>query len=155
LIVFCASQLQYVVVVLLLLFVLLATFTFKDRIRIVFIAVASSVVARVLVEVIKHFFHRPRPFVFHTVHQLVTENSWSFPSGHATFFFALAMAIYLYSRRWGILFLICAVFISLGRIAAGIHYPSDILGGILLGIIMADFVDYLAGKIWPVAKSDA
>mgnify|MGYP001558745976 FL=1 len=71
------------------------------------------------------------------MHQLLTESSWSFPSGHATFFFALATAVYFYNKKWGIGFFIATIFITVSRVIAGIHYPSDIIGGAFIGILVA------------------
>ena len=79
-----------------------------------------------------------RPFVaFPQVHALITETKYdSFPSGHATFFFALATAIYLYDRRAGAFFFICAILISIARVMAGVHFPLDILVGALIGTVI-------------------
>lgn len=60
----------------------------------------------------------------------------SFPSDHATLFFALATGIFLISRMVGYLaFLYSLLFISLPRIYLGLHYPTDIIAGALLGIV--------------------
>lgn len=62
----------------------------------------------------------------------------SFPSDHAALFFALATAFWFISRRASLLlFLHAAVIISLPRIYLGLHWPSDILGGAVVGIITA------------------
>jgi undecaprenyl-diphosphatase len=86
-----------------------------------------------------------------------------FPSDHATAAFAIAVAILLRKRGWGIVALIAAVVVSIGRVALGLHYPSDVLGGALLGTAAALFlwippirarVDALAdfaGRIWDSA----
>jgi len=62
----------------------------------------------------------------------------SFPSDHAVMFFALATGMYLVSRRLGLLLYAQAIFlIALPRIFLGIHYPSDIIGGALIGFLLA------------------
>lgn len=91
-------------------------------------------------ELIRAVYGRVRPFEALGLKTLFTETSASFPSGHATFFFALATAVYLYNRRWGWWFFAAALLISLARVAAGVHYPSDIFGGALVGIVVATLV---------------
>ena len=62
----------------------------------------------------------------------------SFPSDHAVLFFSLAMSLRYISKglSWG-LFAYAVLFISLPRLYLGVHYPSDILVGALIGIGMA------------------
>ncbi|MDB5237412.1 MAG: Undecaprenyl pyrophosphate phosphatase [Parcubacteria group bacterium] len=84
---------------------------------------------------IRFFFPRPRPFLTHSVHQLIAEHAPSFPSGHALFFFAFSTGVYFVNKKLGVLFYILTIFICLARVAAGIHYPSDILAGAVLGIL--------------------
>jgi undecaprenyl-diphosphatase len=65
--------------------------------------------------------------------------NWSsFPSDHATIFMCLAVILWLVSRRLGMIAILYTAFvIDLPRIYAGIHYPTDILGGSLLGLGIA------------------
>jgi undecaprenyl-diphosphatase len=57
-----------------------------------------------------------------------------FPSDHATGAFAVAMAIWLRNRRWGTVALLAAALLSVGRVAIGVHFPSDVVAGAALGI---------------------
>jgi len=59
----------------------------------------------------------------------------SFPSDNATYLFAIAASLWLISRRWGLLFGVFAAFAALARVFLGIHYPSDIVVGALIGIV--------------------
>jgi undecaprenyl-diphosphatase len=58
----------------------------------------------------------------------------SFPSDHAVLFFALATAIWLWSRAWGAVAFLWALMVCMPRIYMGFHYPSDIIFGALLGV---------------------
>ena len=97
-------------------------------------------------EIIRFFYHRPRPFITLQVNQLLSENEWSFPSGHSAFFFAMAAAIYFYNKKWGIGFFIAAILMNISRIIAGVHYPTDILSGAIIGGATAYIVFYFAAK---------
>ncbi len=89
--------------------------------------------------ILKIIFYAPRPFVTHLDVQPLVSETWysSFPSGHATLFFALATSIYLYDKRAGVTFFVVAVIIALSRMIVGVHYPVDILAGAVIGIVVA------------------
>ncbi len=100
-------------------------------------AFISAFTARyVITEIIRFFYNRPRPFeVLDGVRQLVSHNGGgSFPSGHASLAFAVASAVAFYYPKTSILFFAAALFIGMSRVVAGVHWPSDILGGALVGI---------------------
>jgi undecaprenyl-diphosphatase len=80
------------------------------------------------------WWFRARPFVA-GLSQLVIAEPWdaqSFPSGHAMFSFFLATLLYLHRRDWWWAYLIAAV-IALARVAVGVHYPTDVIAGALIG----------------------
>lgn len=58
----------------------------------------------------------------------------SFPSGHTGTSVAMAAAIFYAHRRLGYVAFVVAALVALGRIVVGVHYPSDIVGGILVGL---------------------
>jgi len=68
--------------------------------------------------------------------------NWSsFPSDHATLFICLAVVLWMVSRRLGVIaFVYVLLVIDLPRIYAGVHYPTDILAGSVLGLAMAALV---------------
>ena len=62
----------------------------------------------------------------------------SFPSDHATMFFALVTGIFFLSRRMGVMsFFYVVIFVMLPRLYLGIHFPTDILAGTVLGVFLA------------------
>ena len=134
--IFFADYSQYTLALL----VVYLAFSSQKWLKVSIIAVISAVVARWGVkQLLLLFIHRARPFVINqNIHPLisspVSENYQSFPSGHAVFFFALATVIYSNDKRWGIFFLVSAMLMGIARVAVGVHYPTDILGGVILGI---------------------
>ncbi|MFH0852302.1 MAG: phosphatase PAP2 family protein [bacterium] len=98
----------------------------------------TAIVSRfVFGEAIKRIIARPRPFELHQVTQLIPEDlRMSFPSGHMSFFFAFSAAVYLYNKKAGIICFVASLLMGLARIYTGVHYPADILGGMVLGILV-------------------
>ena len=78
---------------------------------------------------------RPRPFEAHPgLHMFVARSGDpSFPSDHATAAFAIAVSVLLRNRRIGLVVLALAVAVALSRLVVGAHYPSDVIGGALVG----------------------
>ncbi len=100
---------------------------------------------------IKTMFERPRPcLALPDVHLLVgCGQTFSFPSGHAVTSFTLATFLTLvYPRAKWVLFP-AAFLISYSRIAVGVHYPFDILSGMLLGGLMG----YLFYRVFLVQQN--
>jgi len=109
-----------------------------------FDVVVLLILSDLVVEGLKLLFERERPMtVLSEVHTLswgpfTTATSYSFPSGHACRAFAMGTLIALKMRNMtGVSFLGIAGLISLGRIYLGLHWPSDVLAGALLGVLMA------------------
>lgn len=67
---------------------------------------------------------------------LVFEKGYSFPSEHTSIFFALAFSTFFLNKKIGVLMYVLAVLIGLSRVVKGVHYPMDILGGIVLGTLV-------------------
>src|SRR3954451_21604902 len=111
-----------------------------DRRRAAVAATAAAGLALLIAQPIANAIDRARPFVDHPAqaHLLVARSTDpSFPSDHAAGAFAIAEAIWLYDRTAGAVFLALVVLVSVARVYVGIHYPSDVLGGALLGTLVA------------------
>ncbi len=98
-------------------------------------AIAAQFAANVILKAVNLLYFRPRPFDADASVNLLFYRPWdsSFPSNPATFAFAVATAIYLSDRRLGRWALGVASLWTLARVICGVHYPSDILAGALLG----------------------
>ncbi|HPV70382.1 MAG TPA: phosphatase PAP2 family protein [Candidatus Magasanikbacteria bacterium] len=107
-----------------------------NRLKYLFVLLASSVGAYLISAVFGFIYGRARPFVgFNGLNQLIATSfsHKSFPSSHSTLAFALAFSVLFFNRPLGILMLILAILVAWGRVFVGVHYPMDILGGAILG----------------------
>lgn len=107
--------------------------------------IASAFVSRFIVtDIIRFLYNRPRPFELDFVYSLLSHSSgYAFPSGHASFFFAIAFSALILNKKWGALFIALAFIISISRVIAGVHWPSDILAGAGIGMIVSYVINYV------------
>lgn len=145
-IVFLADTLPYLVILLAVIYLFFYKKKWKDFFEIFF----SASFAWFLAYILKILIHTDRPFVaLQNIQNLFPESGYAFPSGHATFFMALAFAIFFNHRKTGLpaqagcIFIFFAFLIGVTRIIAGVHFPVDILGGFVLGSLIAYFLKNL------------
>ena len=122
----------------------------KREIGILVQACIAGLVSRfIFAEIIQYWYDRPRPFeVLDDIRQLVFHASGgSFPSAHASFFFAIAAVVFFYKRVWGVIFFGMALYMGTGRVEAGLHWPSDIVAGAVIGIFSAWIVRMFIKKL--------
>lgn len=142
--VFFANYFPYVVGAAIFLFL----FKYRKTWQMVLTALAAAVIARFgVVEIIRWFKPRVRPFNAADINLLVGKvNESSFPSGHATFFFALATVVFLNNKKLGLWFYGAALIISIARIFVGVHWPLDVLAGAVVGILVGWAADNISKK---------
>jgi undecaprenyl-diphosphatase len=112
-------------------------------------ALVAAGLALIVNQAIAHVWDRPRPFTTHVgaTHLLSAPSpDASFPSDHAAAAFAIAFCVLAFSRWAGVGFLSAATLIGLSRIALGMHYPSDVVAGLLVGWAAALLVVRLGGS---------
>jgi membrane-associated phospholipid phosphatase len=120
-------------------------FGLGTRLQFIFCAVAAS---SLVTEVLKYSIGRGRPFVggeanaFHFSHFAGNPAYYSFPSGHATTAFALALAVSAVWPQTRVAMAVYALIIAATRLVLLAHHPSDVVAGAMVGIVGAMFVRY-------------
>ncbi len=115
--------------------------------RIKLIAVEALVIlfiSQLIVQSLKKLLSRERPYVI--LEKLNTFgidlSDYSFPSGHTTASFSIATTLALNMPGLTVIVFILATIIGISRIYLGVHYPTDVAAGIILGVGTAILVDY-------------
>lgn len=97
---------------------------------------------------LKHLLARPRPFVtYPDLIPLVQIGGYSCPSGHTLASFCAATAVFRFYRKPGVAAFLLAALIGFTRLYVGVHYPTDVLLGMLLGIIFGTLSAMLVNRI--------
>ena len=114
----------------------------RAKLLVIFWGSVFSVCIARLLQVLLHIHNRP--FISHldvrfpSIMNEAKFNEWnSFPSDHAVYFFALAVGLWSLNKRVGLFACVWTVLIvCLPRIYLGVHYPSDLVAGVVLGVLM-------------------
>jgi undecaprenyl-diphosphatase len=122
----------------------------RGRLFVVMLALAVGLTDGLVCNTLKHLIARPRPFwVLPEARCLVGKSgSGSLPSSHAANWFAATMIACIYYRRSWRFMLPSAVLVSVSRVYNGVHYPSDILAGAILGAGTAAAAAWLLNTLW-------
>lgn len=115
------------------------------------LVLASQGVAYGLQSVLKPVFNRPRPYLTYpdlrTPNGKMEDDPLSFPSGHAVVSFAAATALADYNPSLALGAYGLAALISYSRMYNGLHYPSDLVAGALLGVGVGKFTRWSLNQI--------
>lgn len=119
-------------------------------------AMAISLIISTLITnvTLKPLINRPRPYELRTIEGLDTSllpGDASFPSGHSTVSFSGAFALFWQNKKAGAPALALAALIAFSRLYFYLHHPTDILGGILVGLVAS----ILSRPILPYAEKGA
>lgn len=147
--IFFSKYAEYLLWVALALFLIIG---FKKYWKMVALALVAGGVSRfIFTEIIRKIWFRPRPFLAKDFIPLIKQSAseGSFPSGHAAFYFAVSTIVYIYNKKAGIVFYVVSCLIVLGRVYVGVHWPSDIFFGAVLGIAVAWLVNKVATRFFP------
>ncbi len=145
-------------------------FLLKKQTRIIGVSMLLSLLVGLIIGnmIMKPFFQRPRPFkTYSDIINMINQGGYSFPSGHSLSSFTAATSFYLcakyqnnimseirgYNTRliFGKLFLVLAALIAFSRLYVGVHYPTDVLCGSIIGIVIAVITVKIMIKKFPAA----
>jgi undecaprenyl-diphosphatase len=116
----------------------------KRNMREIIAFLLAPLLAYFLLLFFREHLPRLRPFIELKIPHLLTEPTSSFPSGHTIFIFSIAGVAWHYSKKAFLLVFLAGLIIGLARIAGGVHYPSDILGGLTLGLFIGGLIGWLS-----------
>ena len=111
------------------------------------ILAVAMVTAMALTDILKAAFNLPRPFQVSSlgiVARAGMPTNPGFPSGHTTNAFTVATVIWSRYSAWRVPFVLLAIATGISMIILGLHFPSDVIGGVFLGIVCGTFVLGLA-----------
>jgi len=138
---FSAVYLLWIILLFLLIQALYGEAKEKKMFILVSIAVFFSNLIASLIQILTASL---RPFtLFDFIPLIPPPAGFSFPSGHAAMSAALGTIVYLFKPRWWAIIVITPLLIGFSRIYTGVHYPLDVLGGFILGIIIAFLIHIL------------
>lgn len=130
----------------------------KKKINAFFCSFLAMGIAGLVDLAIYLFWRRPSPFISHSdlatpiTAGLHINDKISFPSSHTYIVFAIAISVFLYGhKKLGLVLFALAILVAVSRVGAGLHYPSDVIGGAFLGLIsgiLAFIIVKRAEKNW-------
>ena len=123
----------------------------------VYIAITCLMVFVMNSIIIKNLIERPRPYVTHPEFAVICKNagmellrSYSMFSRHSANSMAMAMLVFMFSKKWGGIAFIYPFMIGISRVALCVHYATDVLAGWAFGAIVAIGLYYLLEFFWKV-----
>ncbi len=110
---------------------------FKKKAYILLLSALSIIISRgIITETLRFFVNSPRPFSALGFDPLIAPPlTNSMPSGHMAAFVPLAVVMFMMNKRSGIIFSVAVLVMGFARILLGVHWPTDILAGIAVGLI--------------------
>ncbi|KKQ95849.1 MAG: Phosphoesterase PA-phosphatase related protein [Candidatus Woesebacteria bacterium GW2011_GWB1_43_14] len=99
----------------------------------------ACLVAWVIAGAIKTIIGNDRPFVVENLEPLTLTipRDGAFPSVHSAVAFGMASSVWIYDRKVGIGYFLLALFVGVGRIMSNVHFPLDVIGGVVIGVMSA------------------
>lgn len=124
---------------------------FRKTRKMGFSAALAMIIGLLVVNIfLKNAVGRIRPYELNQGVTLLVErlSDYSFPSGHTAVSFEAATAIFIRNKKLGIPSLILATLIAFSRLYLYVHYPTDVLVGLVIGVGIAIFASFVVDKIY-------
>lgn len=105
--------------------------------KIGYLALISLIINAIIVNVIlKNLMHRARPFeeIPDIILLIKAPKDFSFPSGHTSASFTMVYVFYKHLKKYFPVVLITSIIIAFSRLYLTVHFPSDVLAGVLIGL---------------------
>lgn len=130
---FVSNVLIYILLLIIVVFVFIKI---RPLLLNLFVLGGAGIGAYIVSKIIKEILKIPRPFVDLNITPLFYESGYSLPSSHATLFAALTVVALSLNRKLGIFFIFCTFAIGISRSIIGVHYPSDVVFGFIIGALI-------------------
>lgn len=101
-------------------------------------------------KIMSTFYYDPRPFIVGNFAPLLPHAPDNgFPSDHTLFGAAIAVVIFSFERRLGVLLLMVALLVGMSRVAAGVHHFTDIMGSVVIATVVTYGVSrWILPEVW-------
>lgn len=139
-------------------FVLVFILAFKGGIKekkALLLTLVGLGISLIIIKVTKLFYPEPRPFISYNFTPLINHTTDpTFPSTHTAIMATIAFSFVYYRSKAAQLLLILLLFVGLARVYVGVHYPLDVIGGIITGLVSTHLAwqtkKWLIRKIKPI-----
>ncbi|WP_052334575.1 phosphatase PAP2 family protein [Methanobrevibacter wolinii] len=113
----------------------------------------SYILSIILSRILKYTIQRLRPLITENfINKLVIEKGYSFPSEHTLFAFLIATILSYKYPKYAPIWFILAIIMGIARVYEGVHYPSDVICGGLIGIIIGYLTIHNKNRIYKLFK---
>ena len=122
----------------------------KAAVRDIMVVFGAAAAGYAIAVIVKNIFQSMRPFdVLTSVRSLIDESGYAFPSGHTTLLASFTGALWYGHRKAALWVGVATVLVGAARIIVGVHWPIDILGGLLIGLATGLVAQRIAKRVLP------